>query len=584
MNVVQRTLLAAGLMASGMTAMAQYPYTWIITGTVTNCYPGQTVSLATISVTSPMYNLTLPVDSNTCTFSATLSLSSVNAAFNLTTLCGGMTVTAYDTVVFGFLLDTAYSAFTLNCGSSAPDCLGVPGGPAQPGTPCNDGNPLTTGDTWDASCNCIGNALSSCNAAFTVQQAGPWTISTTNLSTGSGPLTYQWWMPDGSTSSAFQPGFTFTASGVYGICLTITDSLGCSSWACDTLAVDSAGMLYTGGSYWFDCLGVLFGPAMPGSPCDDGDSTTINDTWTSWCGCAGTGTGTLDCLGIPGGSNLPGTACVDTAFGMIFTGVWDSACVCVANTIDCLGIPGGPNVPGTPCNDGNPLTTNDTWDSSCNCVGGSSLPCNADFWVIQAYQYDSLLGTSTPIPYMLWVWNLTSGGSGSYSYLWDFGDGSTSTVAYPTHVYSGNGPYVLCLTIDDGLGCTDIYCDTVAIDSMGYYTGFNGPANSVHSSGFAINVMASTGIEEPGAFSDLGIAPNPASDVMSVSFASTFSGTVTVSIVGLDGKEVRSERIPASNGLNRIRMNVQDLRAGMYLLRIGDDTNRISQRFVKAER
>ncbi|HMN06036.1 MAG TPA: T9SS type A sorting domain-containing protein [Flavobacteriales bacterium] len=40
--------------------------------------------------------------------------------------------------------------------SLPPDCLGVPGGSALPGNTCDDGDPNTTGDVWDASCECTG--------------------------------------------------------------------------------------------------------------------------------------------------------------------------------------------------------------------------------------------------------------------------------------------------------------------------------------------------------------------------------------------------------------------------------------------
>jgi hypothetical protein len=37
--------------------------------------------------------------------------------------------------------------------------------------------------------------------------------------------------------------------------------------------------------------------------------------------------------------------------------------------VDCLGVVGGPALPGTACNDNNACTTNDTWNSNCQCVG-----------------------------------------------------------------------------------------------------------------------------------------------------------------------------------------------------------------------
>lgn len=36
------------------------------------------------------------------------------------------------------------------------------------------------------------------------------------------------------------------------------------------------------------------------------------------------------------------------------------------------------------------------------------------------------------------------------TYLWDFGDGNTSTIQSPTHTYAENGTYTVTLTVDDG--------------------------------------------------------------------------------------------------------------------------------------
>lgn len=38
------------------------------------------------------------------------------------------------------------------------------------------------------------------------------------------------------------------------------------------------------------------------------------------------------------------------------------------------------------------------------------------------------------------------------SYLWDFGDGTTSTEANPTHVYGKEGTYTARLTVKDDKG------------------------------------------------------------------------------------------------------------------------------------
>jgi PKD repeat protein len=50
----------------------------------------------------------------------------------------------------------------------------------------------------------------------------------------------------------------------------------------------------------------------------------------------------------------------------------------------------------------------------------------------------------------------------SPSYLWDFGDGNTSTLSDPTHIYAAGGTYTVCLTVSDVCG-TDSSCQSVVV-------------------------------------------------------------------------------------------------------------------------
>ena len=45
--------------------------------------------------------------------------------------------------------------------------------------------------------------------------------------------------------------------------------------------------------------------------------------------------------------------------------------------------------------------------------------------------------------------------AGRFGYHWDFGDGSTSTVANPSHVYNAFGNYTVKLIVTGSNGCTD---------------------------------------------------------------------------------------------------------------------------------
>lgn len=145
----------------------------------------------------------------------------------------------------------------------------------------------------------------------------------------------------------------FTTAGVLSYCLNIfvkiPDSLVCPDPACHDFLVYYANLLptdtgsvspvddniftrptlcYESSAPVADCEGVLGGPALPGTACDDGNADTQNDTYTANC----------DCLGE-----------------------------------DCEGTPGGPALPGTSCDDDNPDTSNDMWLTNCDCEGSVGI-------------------------------------------------------------------------------------------------------------------------------------------------------------------------------------------------------------------
>lgn len=60
---------------------------------------------------------------------------------------------------------------------------------------------------------------------------------------------------------------------------------------------------------------------------------------------------------------------------------------------------------------------------------------------------------------------IPTGGDASYSYLWDFGDTTTSTLASPSHTYSAAGSYNVKLTVTDGVGATAEFSTTVNVSA-----------------------------------------------------------------------------------------------------------------------
>ncbi len=117
-----------------------------------------------------------------------------------------------------------------------------------------------------------------------------------------------------------------------------------------------------------DCNGVIGGPALPGTSCNDNNACTINDTWSQSCVCQGTvqdtdGDGTCDANdGCPNDPNK-------TAPGICGCGVadTDSDGDGVANCNDnCPNVSGQQ---GSACNDNNACTINDVLNASCVCAG-----------------------------------------------------------------------------------------------------------------------------------------------------------------------------------------------------------------------
>ncbi|MEO6546875.1 MAG: PKD domain-containing protein [Ferruginibacter sp.] len=54
--------------------------------------------------------------------------------------------------------------------------------------------------------------------------------------------------------------------------------------------------------------------------------------------------------------------------------------------------------------------------------------------------------------------NFTNFSTGAVSYLWNFGDGQTSTETDPSHQYNASGTYNTCLIAYNAAGCPDTFC------------------------------------------------------------------------------------------------------------------------------
>lgn len=105
-----------------------------------------------------------------------------------------------------------------------------------------------------------------CPASPLVLQDGGAALVNTNTSNPTGP-----YAPEESLS-----GFTGDPNGTWTL------------FVCDNEAADLGNLRYVNlvfGEY--DCANVLNGPQLSGTACNDGDPTTVNDTWANDCQCQG---------------------------------------------------------------------------------------------------------------------------------------------------------------------------------------------------------------------------------------------------------------------------------------------------------
>jgi PKD repeat protein len=199
------------------------------------------------------------------------------------------------------------------------------------------------------------------------------------------------------------------------------------------------------------------------------------------------------------------------------------------------------------------LTINDG-----SCTDTYCAMVQADTSVIVNPGCQAFFATVQLAPYQLAVVNFSSGMN--LSFTWDFGDGSTSNQAYPSHQYASTGSYNLCLTVADNNGCSDTYCDTISVDSMGYIF------RSLP--GFTISVVSpaalAAGINDDIQPLRFTAYPNPVSNMLTIERDANAYGTASYRIYTLQGAAVMSGNLEAAT----TNIQLGQLANGAYLLEV----------------
>lgn len=344
--------------------------------------------------------------------------------------------------------------------------------------------------------NCNANP-SGCDASFTYSVDSNCVAHFTNTSTGSN-LTYQW--------------YNFTTNTVF------------STQQSPSLVLDSVGnyialFTYSNGQF---CDSLSLNVYCPTGPC--------HASFTYY-------TDTIDCS----------THFINTSTGMFDSYYWSVGNTLYAPTVQQINIPNGQHVVHFYLESGNNLCDVLETTITVNCPGGSTI-CEAN-------SYFTLFADSVNAG-NFFVYN-NSSGTGSVSYLWDFGDGTSSTQQYPVHQYAVPGQYIICLTVtgtQDSTSCSQSYCDSSSVYRM--------------AAGFLMNKITvlsatTTGLKQNREWVDVSVFPNPMKEALTIEINSNESyEKLNVSLIDALGKQVFIEKI----GENRTQINTSQLDRGFYFL------------------
>lgn len=152
----------------------------------------------------------------------------------------------------------------------------------------------------------------------------------------------------------------------------------------------------------------------------------------------------------------------------------------------------------------------------------------------------------------------TDNSVGAITWLWNFGDGTTSDLQNPMHTYSDTGSYFVTLTITNLEGCFDATVETI------------------HVSGTIVSTQS------PLLAKAVQIFPNPAKNRLVVEFDLAESQEIEIQLLDILGREVK--RIERKNYLNdRVALSIGDLSNGVYFIRLESEKDQLTKKIVKSE-
>lgn len=372
------------------------------------------------------------------------------------------------------------------------------------------------------------------------QSSNNQTVTFTDQTTGL-PSSWLWDFGDGNISTQQNPVHTYASTGTYTVCLTSTNACGSDS-TCRSIQVTCI----TPVTAWTNSANELvasFNDISAASPTSwfwdfgDGNTSTMQNPMHTY-NSPGTYQVCLTTTNVCGSdsscSSVTVTCAAPTA---AFT---DSTNALVVDLFDLStnGATGwlwdfGDGVTST---QQNPTHTYAAPGTYLVCLTATSL-CGSDSSCVSVtVACDAPVAAFTESATARVVQFTDNSTNGATGWSWDFGDGNVSSSQSPSHTYTADGTYWVCLIARSICGA-DTVCDSV----------------SVIGAGVAPEVVAG-----------LSLYPNPAYDLVQIEVTGGV-GITQVRMVDAMGKAVRTMKV---NGQHKVQLTLSELPRGLYLIEV----------------
>ncbi len=303
-----------------------------------------------------------------------------------------------------------------------------------------------------------------------------------NSSTGPN-LTYLWNFGDGNTSTVSDPVHAYTTEGNFVISLVITDRYGCLDSMISNIQIAAPHAGFTVSDTLSTCP-----PLIASFTNTSVNANTI--TWDFGDGSTSTGANPVHIYNNPGiflakiFVTGPGNNCADTITqrivvrGPIGTFTYDPLNGCSPHTVNFIAITLDNPSFIWDFNDGTTVTTPDSLISYTYTLPGSYVPkmimvdpggCQVPVTgidTINVYGVKANFGHDGQPRCNIGIIQFSDSSiirDASAVYTWDFGDGGTSNLTNPTHLYTAPGQYTPQLIVVTNRGCRDTATSNVPV-------------------------------------------------------------------------------------------------------------------------